>query len=61
MAPDLFMLLRSLVEEGKRYSHGTGSDKDMLLSLGFAVFHDIWTYDVNEKDSQGNSPPVADK
>ena len=71
-ALDLFVLLRSLGEEGKRYSfsnppllllesdltsrqntlfqtaaHGTGSDMDMMLSLVFAVFDDIWTYDMN--------------
>jgi ankyrin repeat protein len=49
-------------------AHGTGSDVVMLLSLSFAVDDedesdegesdedDIRTYDVNEEDSQGNSP-----
>jgi len=49
-------------------AHGTGSDVAMLLSLSFAVGDenesdedesdegDIRTYDVNETDSEGNSP-----
>jgi hypothetical protein len=49
-------------------AHGTGSDVAMLLSLSFAVREDdesdqdesdqgdMRTYDVNEKDSEGNSP-----
>jgi ankyrin repeat protein len=97
LALDLFVLLRSLGEEGMRCSfsdlssllhaspplllwdpamaprknallqaaaHGTAPEVAMLLSLSFAVGgdevdsdkDDIRTYDVNEKDSQGNSP-----
>jgi hypothetical protein len=84
-ALDLFALLRSMGEDGKRYSfsnlgsllqstplllfdpalaprknalfqaaaHGTGSDVAMLLSLSFAG--DVRTYNVNQKDSKGNS------
>jgi ankyrin repeat protein len=45
-------------------AHGTAPEVVMLLSLSFAVGDDeddsdkddIRTYDVNEKDSQGNSP-----
>jgi ankyrin repeat protein len=91
LALDLFVLLRSLGEEGMRYSlsnlrsrlqspplllfdralaprenallqaaeHGTAPEVAMLLSLSFAVGDEegnVRTYDVNEKDSQGNSP-----
>jgi len=95
LAMDLFALLRSLGEEGKRYSfsnlsgllnasppallfdplaprpdalfqaatHGTAPEVAVLLNLSFAVGdeeesdeEDIRTFDVNEKDSQGNSP-----
>jgi hypothetical protein len=106
LALDLFALLISMGERGKRYSfsnlgslmhaspplllhdealtprknalfqaaaHGTGSDVAMLLSLSFAVGDEdesdedesdedesdeggTRTYDVNEQDSQGNSP-----
>ena len=49
-------------------AHGTGSDVAMLLTLSYAVGYenesdedesdegDIRTFDVNEQDSQGNSP-----
>jgi hypothetical protein len=37
-------------------AHGTAPEVAMLLSLSFAVGDDIRTYDVNEKDSQGNAP-----
>jgi len=100
LAMDLFALMRSLGEEGKRYSfsnlsgllnaspsallfdplaprenalfqtttHGTAPEVVMLLSFSFAVGDqeesdedesdedDIRTFDVNEEDSQGNSP-----
>jgi hypothetical protein len=88
LALDLFVLLRSQGEEGKRCSfsnlgslllsppvllcdpalaphenalfqaaaHGTAPEVAMLLSLSFAVGDSIKTFDVNEKDSEGNAP-----
>ena len=96
LALDLFALLRSLGEGGKRCSfsnlgslllaspplllfdpalaprnnalcqaaaHGTAPEVAMLLSLSFAIGEDyesddddIRTYDLNEKDSEGNVP-----
>jgi hypothetical protein len=37
-------------------AHGTAPEVAMLLSLSFAVGDDSRTYDVNEKDSQGDAP-----
>ena len=66
LALDLFALLRSLGEDGKRYSFSNlGSLLNLLLHiLQFATpplrlfdpASDRRTYDVNEEDSEGNSP-----